>query len=456
MTSDPQSKHSAAANRVVYTVSRLNQDVNTALEQQFGMLWVEGELSNFSRPGSGHYYFSLKDSRSQLRCAMFRGRNRYVQFKPEDGQKVLLRGKLGIYEARGDFQFIAEHMELAGTGALQLQFEQTKARLKEAGWFNLDLKKPIAQWPTAIGVVTSPTGAAIRDILNVLQRRYPGVSIIIYPTQVQGAAAAPQIRKSIELANRRNEVDTLIIARGGGSLEDLWAFNEESVAEAIFTSELPIISGVGHEVDYTITDMVADLRAPTPSAAAELAVPDQAVVLNQIRNLTNALQRAMHQQFQPRETSLLQLINRLHLRHPERVITQRRLNVDELEARLTRALGAVQSSQQARLAALLSRLQLASPANQVNQQLARTDTAVLKLKSAMRELLAHYQAKLANNSRALDAVSPLATLSRGYAVVRKQGSVISDAAQLQEGDQIDAMLGKGTITANVISRDIKE
>lgn len=438
--------------RVVLTVSRLNQEVNALLQQQFGMLWVEGELSNFSRPGSGHFYFSLKDSRSQLRCAMFRGRNRYIDFQPEDGQQILLRGKLGIYEARGDYQFIAEHMELAGSGALQQKFEQTKARLQAAGWFDHQLKKDIPMRPRALGIITSPTGAAIRDIINVIHRRYPCVDIIIYPTQVQGASAAPDICRAISTANKRNEVDTLIVARGGGSLEDLWAFNEESVAEHIHRSQIPVISGVGHEVDYTIADMVADVRAPTPSAAAELAVPHRDRELENLQSLKRHLQQAMQYVLLPAQTQIAQLLNRLQLRHPEHVILQQQLLVAELDARMVQALSNLHSEQSAQLDALRSRLLLSSPKSSIEAHRAQLNLALHTLKTSINRKLDHKRAHLASASSTLNGVSPLATLARGYAVIRKGKILITDSSQLKVGDNINGLLAKGEFNATVSDR----
>jgi len=439
----------APAQREVFTVSRLNQDVNTVLQRQLGMLWVEGELSNFKKYDSGHFYFSVKDSLSQLRCAMFRGRNRNIDFQPENGQQVLLRGKLGIYVARGEFQFIAEHMELSGAGALQYRFEQTKARLQALGWFEQQHKQEIPGWPRALGVVTSANGAAIHDILTVIRRRFPCVDVIIYPALVQGGAAAPEICRAINKANARNEVDTLIVARGGGSLEDLWAFNEESVAECIYKSRIPVISGIGHEIDFTIADLVADRRAPTPSAAAELAVPDRANEIRKLDEKTRQLIRAMQYRVEPQQTQLTQLTNRLQLRHPEIVITQQQLQVDEFTARLKRAMRASNTHRQALIAAKTSRLQLESPRKLIDQQRAHLTAAELRMRAGMRRRVDLSQHSLAACSRALDAVSPLATLARGYAAVFKASKAITNASQLQVGDNIKGLLAKGEFTAKV-------
>ncbi|HKL78459.1 MAG TPA: exodeoxyribonuclease VII large subunit, partial [Gammaproteobacteria bacterium] len=258
----------------VYTVSRLNHEARGLLESGFPLLWIEGELSNLSRPSSGHMYFTLKDEQAQVRCAMFRGRNRLLRFKPADGTKVLIRAQVSLYVARGEFQLIVEHMEEAGEGALQRAFEELKRKLAAEGLFADELKRPLPTFPRQVGVITSATGAAVRDVLTTLRRRFPALPVVVYPVPVQGQAAAPAIAEALATANRRAECDVLILTRGGGSLEDLWSFNEPEVARAIRTSDLPVVVGVGHEVDVTIADFAADVRAPTPSAAAELVVPD--------------------------------------------------------------------------------------------------------------------------------------------------------------------------------------
>src|ERR1700684_2080699 len=261
-------------NRDVYTVSRLNREVRVLLERGFGTLWVEAEISNFSRPSSGHWYFSLKDANAQVRCAMFRQRNMLCAFTVRDGQKVLVRARIGLYEPRGEFQLVVEHMEDAGLGALKRQFEELAARLEREGLFAAERKRPLPSLPRRIGIITSPTGGAVRDILHVLARRFAAAAVLVYPVPVQGAQAAVEIVAALEAAGRRAECDVLILARGGGSLEDLWAFNDARLARAIVASPIPIITGIGHEIDFTIADFAADVRAPTPSAAAEIAVPD--------------------------------------------------------------------------------------------------------------------------------------------------------------------------------------
>ena len=271
----PDSPLTQVLERDIFSVSRLVRETRSVLESSFPLLWIEGEISNFSRPASGHMYFSLKDEAAQVRCAMFRGKNIHLRFKPENGMHVLVRVRPTLYETRGDFQLLIEHMEEAGLGALQRAFEELKTRLGKEGLFDTRSKQSIPVLPKQIGVITSPTGAAIRDILSVLKRRFPAIPVLIYPTAVQGENAATEIASMIKLADQRKECDVLVLARGGGSIEDLWAFNEEVVARAIHACETPLIAAIGHEVDFTIADFVADQRAPTPSAAAELITPDQ-------------------------------------------------------------------------------------------------------------------------------------------------------------------------------------
>jgi len=279
------------ANRDIYSVSRLNREVRVLLERGFGSVWLEAEISNFAKPSSGHWYFSLKDAAAQVRCCMFRQRNMLCAFAARDGQKVLVRARIGLYEPRGEYQLVIDHMEDSGLGALKRQFEELSAKLAAEGLFAAERKRPLPMIPKRIGVITSPTGAAIRDILHVLARRFAAVPVLIYPVAVQGATAAAEIAAAVRLAGRRAECDVLILARGGGSLEDLWAFNDEALARAIVASPIPVVSGIGHEIDFTIADFAADVRAPTPSAAAEIAVPDGEEWLISLSRLAHRLQR---------------------------------------------------------------------------------------------------------------------------------------------------------------------
>lgn len=445
----------AETKRRVYTVSRLNQEVQLALESGFGMVWLQAELSNFSRPASGHFYFSLKDSRSQIRCAMFRGNNRYLDFEPQSGDEVLVRGKLGLYAARGDFQLIVEHMEPAGTGALQQKFEATKKKLHELGWFDQQAKQALPDMPQRIGVVTSATGAAIRDVLQVLARRSPQAQIIVYPTLVQGAQAAPNIVQALKNAERRDEVDVILLVRGGGSIEDLWAFNEEPVAQAIYECELPIVSGVGHEIDITIADLVADLRAPTPSAAAELATPDEQVMVQRVANAETTLQRLLINVVRQQKSQLTSLQQRLNMRHPKRLLEDRGQRTDEFEKRLRQAIHIQTSSRQMQLGQLSTRLHAHSPAQQLanlRTQLASTEN---RLNGALQTQLNAAKSRWQIVSRALDTVSPLATLDRGFAVVKHKDKVVTDASILAPGDELHTQVALGTIVSKVASIQTK-
>src|SRR5437763_11109252 len=292
----PTSQPGTEPGRIVYSVSRLNREVRALLERGLGVVWVEGELSNLSQPASGHWYFSLKDRDAQLRCAMFRLKNSQLGFTPSAGQHVLARGRVSLYEPRGEYQLIVEYLEEAGIGALQRQFERLKAKLAAEGLFALERKRSLPRFPRRIGVVTSPSGAAIRDVLHILARRFPPAAVLVYPTAVQGAAAAPALVAALESASARAECQVLILARGGGSLEDLWAFNDERVARAIGACRLPVVSGVGHEIDFTIADLVADARAPTPSGAAELVVPERSACLEVLARGAQRLSAGMHRE----------------------------------------------------------------------------------------------------------------------------------------------------------------
>ncbi|WP_236994659.1 exodeoxyribonuclease VII large subunit [Granulosicoccus antarcticus] len=437
----------------IFTVSRLNQEVQRLLETGFGTLWLQGELSNFSRPASGHFYFTLKDSQAQIRCAMFKGRNRYIDFQPENGEAVIVRGKLGLYAARGDYQLIVEHMEPAGAGKLQAAFEATKRKLDELGWFSQDLKQTVPALPRTIGVVTSPTGAALRDVLQVLARRYRQADIIIYPTLTQGAAAAPAIVRALQQANRRAETDVLLLVRGGGSLEDLWAFNEVAVAEAIKDSVIPVVAGIGHEVDITISDLVADLRAPTPSAAAELATPDGNSLQHRVSAASKALYRANQARLDDSRQRLNQQLARLHLRHPERRLREQAQRADELEMRLTRAWDAQKQRRMSRQQALRARLEASSPAVRLARHQALWQAMEARMRVAIGKRQDRARSRFEIMARALHAVSPLGVLERGYALVRKDGNIVSQVSSLQPGDKITTRLSNGEFSAIVSSTD---
>jgi exodeoxyribonuclease VII large subunit len=440
----------AAPPAEVYTVSRLNRDARLLLERGLGSLWLEGELSNLSRPASGHWYFSLKDESAQVRCAMFRQRNLLVRLPVRDGLRVLVRGRVGLYEPRGEFQFVVEHLEEAGEGQLRRRFEELKQRLAAEGLFDARHKQPLPRLPRRIGVVTSPTGAAIRDILHVLRRRFPAVPVLIYPVAVQGAAAPREIEQALRLAARRRDCDVLIVARGGGSLEDLWAFNDEAVARALFDCPMPVVSGVGHEVDFTIADLVADERAPTPSGAAERVVPDRAEWLRAIevtgRRLAHALQRRLDTQ----QRSVAALAQRLARAHPGTVLRQRAQRLDELDARLRLAFHGRLERERARLGAAGARLRQASPTRRVTTLRLRLAAARAGLAHGTRRQLVAARGRWELAGRTLHAVSPLATLERGYAIVTgPDGHVLQDASTLAAGAAITARLARGAVQARV-------
>jgi exodeoxyribonuclease VII large subunit len=440
-----------AGERDIYTVSRLNKEVRLLLESGLPMLWLEGEISNFAAPASGHWYFSLKDSQAQVRCAMWRQRNSTLKFRPKEGMQVLARARVGLYEPRGEYQLIIEHLEDSGEGALKRKFEELKAKLAAEGLFAAGRKRPLPAVPRRIGVVTSPTGAAIHDILRVLRARYPAAGVLVYPTAVQGAPAVAEIVRAIETASRRAEVDVLIVARGGGSLEDLWCFNEERVARALAACAIPTISGIGHEVDVTIADFVADLRAPTPSAAALAAVPDKATWLESLAALETRFGGAMGRYLRALTMSLAAATQRLQIQHPGARLAQHAQRLDDLEQRLRLALGADVVRRQQRLETLTTRLWRENPRHRVAALSSQAANLRQRLESRMRTTLVSLEQRLALASRTLDAVSPLATLGRGFAVVSRvdDGRLLRDAADAPAGTEIEARLARGAVRARV-------
>jgi exodeoxyribonuclease VII large subunit len=386
-----------APTHAIYSVSKLNREVRQLLESGIGQIWVQGEISNLARPSSGHWYFSLKDRDAQLRCAMFRARNGLCRFTPREGQAVIAYGRVSLYEPRGDYQLLIEHLDDAGSGALQRAFEQLKARLAAEGLFATERKRALPRVPRRIGVITSPTGAAIRDVLHILARRFPAAAVLIHAVPVQGAAAAPAIVAALDLAS------------GGGSLEDLWAFNDERVARALYRCAIPVVTGIGHEIDFTIADFTADVRAPTPSGAAELVTPDGGAWLHKLSQLGTRFAAGMRRQLQHEHSRFTTLMRRLQQAHPGARLAHHSQRLDELEGRLQFAL-------QAGLAAHSARLQSAV--------------------------------------RALQAVSPLATLGRGFAVITRSvdGALVTAADQLSVGEAFDATLAQGSLHAAVLAR----
>ncbi|MGU5593712.1 exodeoxyribonuclease VII large subunit [Aeromonas sanarellii] len=445
-----QLNQSSQNKQQIFTVTRLNSAVRMILEQDLGLVWLTGELSNLAMPSSGHWYFSLKDMSAQVRCAMFKGNNRRVPFRPQDGMQVLVQARVSLYEPRGDYQLIIESMQPAGDGMLALRFEELKRRLGAEGLFDEGRKRPLPREPRAVGLVTSATGAALYDMLTVLGRRAPDLPVFIYPTQVQGSAATAQIVAAIALANRRAEVDVLIVGRGGGSLEDLWCFNEEAVARAIAHSTIPVVSAVGHEVDVTISDFAADLRAPTPSAAAELVAPDSSARAQRLVHLHQRLTQAMTRHQTAARHGFVLLQKRLEHQDPKRRLEQQSQRLDELDRRLQQLLASRLHLGERRLASLELRLQAQSPEKHLAAGKRRHQLAEERLHALIarrRDLASH---RLAMLSARLDGVSPLATLGRGYAIVRTpSGEVISRAGQVDAGQTLVTQLAEGQLRVRV-------
>lgn len=436
-----------SSQRDIYSVSRLNREIRTLLETGFPAIWLEAELSNLARPASGHLYFSLKDEAAQVRCAMFRNRNLTLRFRPENGLQVLVRARVSLYEARGDYQLIVEHMEEAGDGALRRAFEELKIKLEAAGLFAAEHKLRLPRFARRIGVITSPSGAAVRDIVTTLERRFPAIPVVVYPVPVQGATAAPAIVKALRTAARRAECDVLILARGGGSLEDLWPFNEEVVARAIYDCPIPVVSGIGHEVDVTIADFVADVRAPTPTAAAELVSPSQYEWLQSFVRLGDRLIRLIQQQLGHREQQLNWLARRLP--HPQRYLQSVAQRLDELEIRRHNALRYVLQQRESRLLTLRERLQQHNPRHALARHEAQRQQLSTRLNNAMRRRLQDAAQRLQYLVRTLETVSPLATLGRGYAIVTREADnkILTDVKQIDVQTRIRARLHQGRFTA---------
>ena len=441
----------------IYSVSQLNQSVRLMLENQLGAVWLTGEISNFSQPVSGHWYLSLKDENAQVRCAMFRMKNLRVSFRPTNGMQVLVRANVSLYEPRGDYQLIIESMHLAGEGLLMQQFEALKLKLAAEGLFAQHLKKNLPHFSKAVGIITSKTGAALQDILHILQRRDPSLKIIIYPTAVQGKDAATDIAQMIELANQRQEVDVLIVGRGGGSLEDLWCFNEEMVARAIFHSHLPVISAVGHETDVTIADFVADVRAPTPSAAAELVSRNQTELLQQLQYRRQRLEIALDRLFAEKQQKLKHLSLRLHNQHPQAQLRIQQQLITQLSHRLQQSLRHRWQKKAENLTALSIRL-YKNPfplrLQQYEQQLAQLK---VRLNSHMNLTLSLQQKQLAHLCGKLDSLSPLKVLARGYSITQNQQNLtIHSMKDVNVGEQIKTRLPDGDIISQVIRLEEKE
>lgn len=435
----------------IYTISRLNREVRTVLEDVFPSIWVQGEISNLAKPASGHLYFSLKDTAAQVRCAMFKNRQSGLRFEPENGMQVMARANVGLYEGRGEFQLIIQSLEPAGSGALQLAFEALKQKLSAEGLFDEEHKKPLPRFPKNIGVITSATGAAIRDILSVLKRRYPSGNIIVYPTLVQGEGAAKVIAKTINLAEQRKECDVLILARGGGSIEDLWAFNEEVVARTIFDSSTPIVSGIGHEIDFTISDFVVDQRAATPSAAAELISPDSDDVLTKLQHKEQQLVRLQNQSINNLKNHVALLST--HIPHPKQVLMEFIQRTDEYSMRLKHQAEKQMANKRFELTGLSTRVNNQNPSQIILRQTEKVNVLESKFSTAINNTIEKAKYKISNLEQLLNTVSPVSTLERGYAIVTEQktSKVVTNTQHLKKGDSLRIKLASSEIDSTVES-----
>ncbi len=435
--------------REIYSISRLNREAKQLLETGFPALWVEGEISNLARPTSGHLYFCLKDSSAQIRCALFRSAGRLLAARPQDGMRVLVRARVSLYEGRGEFQLIIEHLEEAGEGALRRAFEALKARLAEEGLFNTEHKKHLPALPRRIGVITSPTGAALRDILTTLKRRFPAIPVLLYPVPVQGEGAAQKIADAIALVSSRGDCDALILARGGGSLEDLWPFNEEVVARALFACNIPVVSGVGHETDFTIADLVADVRAPTPTAAAELLSPDQ----GEWRALFAQREERLHKLMRRFLAESQQHVDWLSTRlvRPDRRVQLARERLQSLYRRVCFMQSATFTRKAAALLTQHAHLRRLSPQSRLRERSLQVERAREKLAAGMRTTLTQAEQRWRHAVQVLNAVSPLGTLERGYAIAQRadDGTVLRVAGQVVPGDGLYLRLASGRIDCRV-------
>lgn len=437
------------------TVSELNRETSQLLGEHFLSILVAGEISNLSTPSSGHLYFSLKDVNSQVRCAMFRNQQRRSSVAVENGKQVVVNAQVSLYEPRGDFQLIVEHIEAAGDGGLQKAFEALKRKLLAEGLFDAAFKQNLPVIPNSIGVITSPSGAAVRDILAVLKRRFPATPVVIYPVAVQGVNAKHEIASAIEKANSLGHCDVLILARGGGSLEDLWAFNEEIVARAIFDSRIPIISGVGHETDMTIADFVADFRAATPTAAAEHASPDRQQWLSYFNQQDERLKQLLQRQINQLQRSLEWLSKRLQLQNPAQQLSRKIQRIDELEIRLIQATQTKIRKNSSIIEAKAARLWQFNPSNAINSLKQRQQYLSKRLVTTTQHKLEQCHHRLSNSVQTLHAVSPLATLNRGYALTFLQptGDIIRCTQQLAIGNIVETRIAQGRFTSEIITID---
>lgn len=436
--------------KTIFSVSQLNRQAKQLLETHLPLVWVSGEISNFARPGSGHWYFSLKDEHAQVRCAMFKNANQRLRWQPQAGTQVIARVRVSLYEGRGDYQLIVEHMEQSGTGALQQAYEQLKAKLQQEGLFDADRKQALPLFPQHIGVITSPSGAAIRDILSVLKRRYPIAPVTIIPVAVQGESAAPEMINALQKAVNFGKLDVIIIGRGGGSIEDLWAFNNEALARAIANCSIPIISAVGHEIDFTLCDFVADVRAATPSASAEIATQDLEEWQLAIDGWQQQLFRQQQLYIQQKQQQLLFL--QKCLRHPGERIKHQQQQLIKLEDRLIRAISTQLSEKRLKLEKQQHCHQQQHPKMRMNQLKEKLQHIDNRQRLAIQHRLKEKQYRLSSAVQLLNAINPLDVLGKGYSITQREtdNAIITNSDHIQAGDTVVTRLEKGCFKSIVI------
>ncbi len=433
----------------IYSVRELTEEIRGLLEERFDFVWVEGEISNFSAPASGHYYMVLKDEMAQIRAVMFRLQARYLRFIPEDGMKVIAQGRIGVYPPRGEYQIILDYLEPMGVGALALAFEQLKNKLAAQGLFDQEIKKPLPYLPQRVAVITSPTGAAIRDFLKVIHRRFANIEITIVPVRVQGDGAANDMVKALDLVNHELQVDVIVLTRGGGSLEDLWAFNQEELALAIRRSRLPVVSAVGHEIDLTISDLAADLRAPTPSAAAELLVAEKEALVNRVGDMRDRLMSGIGINLKNHSQRLA--VSARGLKDPRKRLAETWLRLDEIHSWLVRLMDLIVRNGKKRVDTDRRALVAHSPSNIISSMRQGLEFLERSLGSAIRRQLDCKQSALSLLEKGIGDLSPLSVLRRGYSITRKlpEGNVLKDTSGVEKGDQVEVLLAEGELTCRI-------
>lgn len=436
-------------NPKIYTVTQLTEEIQVIIEERFDFVWVEGEISNFSAPASGHYYMVLKDEKSQIRAVMFRLQARYLRFLPENGMKVIAQGRIGIYAPRGEYQIILDYLEPMGVGALALAFEQLKKKLAGQGIFDEDIKKPLPYLPQRVAVITSPTGAAIRDFLNVIRRRFANINITVVPVRVQGDEAAADMVKALQIVNDKLNVDVIVLTRGGGSLEDLWAFNEEKLALAIRRSQIPVVSAVGHEIDLTISDLAADLRAPTPSAAAELLVVEKETLTNHLDKIKERLVSGMVLTIKYQTQELQRLAK--GLLDPRKRLADIWMRLDEIHSRLSRGINLIMRDRWTRLNTEGRSLLLHSPMHIMSSIKQQLDFQKISLARALKNRLGEKQMALSLLEKRMNDLNPLSILKRGYSITRKlpEETVLRDVSGVKKGDQVQVLLSEGGLKCRI-------